>query len=675
MGNGSARATRSPLQTALAASVCVGLAEWLVRSRAESALRQAGAARGILAVLAAYGLLGVIVGLLARRGSARAPAPSAALAWPAAALALASTASRALYDPVALVAGGALSALIWIAIRRLSGALGGRPERLPWPGLALGLLALALVTTATRAPDGAGRGAAIAGGLLVLAGAVAWLLSGAAGLWRNRIALLAAGSGIFTAALLAGHDPAAPSTRSQAGAGPSVLLITIDTLRADHVGAYGYSAARTPNLDALAQRGVRFAQTVAPTTITGPSHATILTGRLPEELGMTANRVPLPAGNPTLADRLGRAGYATGAFVSGWTASAEASGLPARFFYYDDDFRSFRALPECAYQLLLLRYVKLFLRWRGIDFSPLRRDARAVTDPAVRWLGRVAGRPFFAWVHYFDPHLPYDPPQRLLSPEAAAYRGPVDGHWYRLDAAQRAEILSSKRNTRQMLALYDAQIAFVDEQIGRLLEAARRASNGDLWIVATADHGENMGEQQLFWKRDLYDSTLLVPLIIEPPPKRAPEIAPHVVQEQVRLVDLTPTILDLLGIPMEAPLSGRSLVPWLLGARTGQSGPAWSVNFIDVHSYQRPRFSLRDHGWKLLRRLPGWEGQRWLGREDELYDLRADPGETTNLAAHRPGMLGSLETSFQHFFRGASPSRRVLDPRDLERLRRLGYVQ
>jgi choline-sulfatase len=346
------------------------------------------------------------------------------------------------------------------------------------------------------------------------------------------------------------------------GPGLNVVLITLDTTRADHLGCYGQPDKPTPNIDRLAASGTRFAQctTAAPSTL--PSHATILTAVYPFVHGVRHNvGYRLGEGNATLAEVLRSAGYRTAAYVAAFVLSRD-TGLDQGFETYDDAGRR----PE--------------------------RTADEVCDGALGWIRRHADESFFLWVHFFDPHFPYEPPPRFRSRFASPYVG---------------------------------EIAFADEQVGRLMAELRRLDlEARTLVVVTSDHGEGLGEHDeethIFY---VYDATMSVPLIFHSP-GRIP--AGEVVPVQVRHVDIAPTILNFLNIETELALpksQGTNLIPRMIGhadeADLPAYGEALSGQIVLGTSALR---CLRTNGWKYIH-----------APRPELYNLRADPGETKNLAA------------------------------------------
>jgi arylsulfatase A-like enzyme/Flp pilus assembly protein TadD len=295
-------------------------------------------------------------------------------------------------------------------------------------------------------------------------------------------------------------------------AGLDVLLITVDTLRADALGAYGNARARTPWIDRLSARGVRFEQAHAHNVVTLPSHANILSGRYPFQHGVRDNAgFRFPTGMPTLATRLKLRGYRTGAFVSAFPLDSRF-GLDHGFDVYDDSFADGRA---------------------AMEFLLPERPATATVAAAREWMGKGDGRPTFTWVHLYDPHAPYQPPPAFAS---AFPRDPYHGEVAATDAA-------------------------LETLLEPLLDAGPR---GRTLVVLTADHGESLGEHgEVTHGLFAYEATLRVPLVLYAPRL----MSPAVVAEPVRHVDVVPTVLDALSLPPAADLPGRSLLPAAAGER------------------------------------------------------------------------------------------------------------
>ena len=396
------------------------------------------------------------------------------------------------------------------------------------------------------------------------------------------------------------------------GARPNVLLVTFDTLRADHVGCYGRASARTPTLDGLAGRGVRFETAVTHVPLTGPAHASILTGLTPLGHGFRENAgFVLPEKARSGAEDFRQAGYRTAAFVSAFPLDRRF-GFDRGFATYDDHLPKGNDPRRTPY---------------------VERFADATTEAALRWLESpsAAGGPFFLWVHYYDPHAPYEPPPDL----AAAFPG----------------------------SPYDGEVAFADRELGRLLAAlGTRGALASTVVVAMADHGEGLGEHGegthgLF----LYDSTLRVPLIVAGPGVAAGRVATTV----ARGVDVLPTLLDLAGVAGRPELEGRSLRPALDGRE-----------MADAPLYAETIYPQREFGWAPLYAWRTATHKVIEAPRPELYDLAADPGETRNQAAHDPARFAALQEKLQAALArpAEAAAAAATDPESAERLRALGYV-
>ncbi len=414
------------------------------------------------------------------------------------------------------------------------------------------------------------------------------------------VALLAGGC--------AGGRPGAPASR------PNVLLVTIDTLRADHLGCYGYRPALTPTLDALATSGVRFVTAVAHVPLTGPSHTSILTSQTPLIHGVRDNgSYVLPPTVRSVAQDFEEGGYRTGAFVSGFPLKRRF-GLNRGFETYDDQLPRGKDARRTAY---------------------VERTADRTTEAALHWLDTLpqapSPAPFFLWVHYFDPHAPYEAPAE-----------------YTLRAA----------------SPYDGEIAFVDAQLGRLLQRVReKGGPGGTLVLVTADHGESLGEHGedthgIF----VYDSTIRVPFLLSGTGVPAGRVSETV----ARGIDVAPTLLDYAGLA-DKGMEGRSL-------RRAASGERLS----DEPAYSESMHPKLQYGWAPLH---AWRTAHFKFIEaprPELYDLKADPGETHDLsgAASESGRLAGMRRELQQAMSSAATpdASRKVDAETAERLAALGYV-
>jgi choline-sulfatase len=392
---------------------------------------------------------------------------------------------------------------------------------------------------------------------------------------------------------------------------PNLLLVTIDTLRADRVGAYGFAAGTTPAIDALADDGVLLEDAVTHVPQTRPSHVSLFTGRLPFEHGIRDNfSKPLDASTPTLASLLKQRGYATGGFIGAYPVSRD-SGLQRGFDVFDDPFAPASSVATRQ------------------DRSE-RRGAEVV-DRALEWLRATRRAPFFAWVHLFDPHAPYDPPSPF------AQRFAKD--------------------------LYAGEVAYADSQVQRLLEwIDRTALRESTLVVVTSDHGEGLGDhgenEHGFF---VYDTTLRVPLVMRWP-GRLP--AGSRVAGQFRGVDLLPTLLELLGVP-PTPTSGVSRAAALRpGAKLPDNEAYVESLYASLHFGCAPLRGLRAEGWKYI------DAPR-----AELYRLTADPAEAHNRLGDRGPVAAAMRSRLLAQDRGTvAPALPALDASAVERLAALGYV-
>jgi arylsulfatase A-like enzyme/Tfp pilus assembly protein PilF len=347
---------------------------------------------------------------------------------------------------------------------------------------------------------------------------------------------------------------------------PDVFLITIDTLRADHVHCYGDDAIQTPALDSLAKDGIRFAHVFTPSPITNTSHTTILTGLLPSSHGVTDFAVPLTTTHRTWAELLKSKGYHTAAFIGAVILDSKslAPGLDRGFDFYDN-------FPE---------HTQTKSRWGRVE----RRGAEVV-EHAETWLTAHPTGPHFVWVHLYDPHDPYEPP----APYSETYKD----------------------------RLYDGEIAYSDSVLANFLSyLKKRGWYDNAIVVVVGDHGEGLGEHHedthgIF----LYDSTIHVPLIMKLP---AGANSAKVFDAQVRTTDILPTVLDLLRVAPPGELDGKSLKPYFAGAETTDRTAIGETDY-PLRFGWAPLRSVRAEGFKFI------EAPR-----PELYDLHADPGELKN---------------------------------------------
>lgn len=444
---------------------------------------------------------------------------------------------------------------------------------------------------------------------------------------------------------------------------PNVLLVSIDSLRADHLGAYGYPRDTSPTIDALARQGVVFEWAISSAPWTIPAHATMLTGLPPEVHGVNSFRQRLAPEAYTLAEALQQAGYATAAFVSGPTVMAQY-GFDQGFAFYDESM----AEPDRARSS------------RGITSPGL---VTLVGDHLERW--HAAGRqaPFFVFLHMWDVHYDYAPPapyDRMFDPD---YAGDVNANDFERNARLNARM--DPRDLQHVIALYDGEIRFTDEHLGRIV--AQLAAFGvldDTIVAVTSDHGDEFFEHGMKGHaKTLYDEVLHVPLVVRYPRRIA---FGQRVAQQVRLMDLPPTILGLAGVPVPEQLGNRDMAEEhrsadLTSSIAGRGArrpvpalPAFSRNTVFLSVQE----SVRTPAAKLIRRTQPRAGKD----ETYLFDLVTDAAEQKNLAGADPAppFAAGLDQSLAAYRDDAGRQTALAlklepTPKHEARLRALGYVE
>ncbi|MCI0734425.1 MAG: sulfatase [Methylococcaceae bacterium] len=656
-------------------ALCLLIGEWWLISLEAKGLSQIDINKTLLALVAAGSVIGLASGILATWLSRRLEGSRCAIALAVAGLAFLEmfAAQGATLTGTAIVASLASGILGLILVYSLAAKLPGcLLEYRYWWWIAIAGFGITVALSAGAALDTAGTVTAL----------VAVAISAAVVVWGFRIrtrGFLPSAIGfiiLLTANTIIVFRVPLISAKSASDTNPpSILLFTIDTLRADHVGAYGNPNARTPNLDSLAKQGVLFKQTVTANAYTGPSHTSIMTGLLPGNHGVVKNEMRIPPGVPTLADWLFDEGYITAAFVSGFTTRDSACGLPSRFQVYDDDIRAVRWLPKAGFEIPALTFVEKFQKFTGLhrgDFGQFYRQAAETADIAIDWLEQNGDRPYFVWVHLYDPHSPYRPPENFVKPSTK--RAGASGVWYRASYRERGEIVNSPEKMAAMIDLYDAEIAYADHELGRILDVARRkAAKGRLIVIATSDHGESLGEHDLYWERDLYDDTALVPLIIDTQDSEG--LPARTVDAQVRLIDLAPTILDLLGVESSVRFDGHSLAGLIKGTTAESSGPAVSEKFRTKALFPEIRI-VRTNDWKYLQRFPGSDGSSPIRAPvKELYHLPTDKREESNLIEAGKAVPEGFDSILEAQTPKVEAEELDLNKEDLDSLKSLGYIQ
>ncbi|GMV20389.1 MAG: hypothetical protein AMXMBFR57_03380 [Acidimicrobiia bacterium] len=399
----------------------------------------------------------------------------------------------------------------------------------------------------------------------------------------------------------------------------NVVLITLDTLRADHLGAYGATHVRTPHLDRLAAEGVVFDEVMSVAPLTLPAHSSIMTGHFPPRHGVRDNGgFFLGPEQTTLAEVLAARGFRTGATVGAFVLDSKW-GLDQGFESYQDDFD--------------------LTNVRAMSLATVKRPGNEVVDLALTWMTGVADQPFFAWMHLYDPHAPYESPDE--------FRAQYPGHPYR------------------------SAIAFTDAQVGRVLDFLdQRGLADDTLVIVTADHGEGLGEHgEETHGFFVYQSTMRVPLIMRVPGR---DRGPARVAQPVRSVDIMPTVLDLLGAPTPGPMEGATLVPLMTGETRELDR--------ELVGYGEAMYPLHHYGWSELTSLRSDRFKLIDAPRPELYDLETDPGELRNLFDERRSvadvLLRELRDRKQQMATEAPAAAASddVDPETRARLAALGYV-
>ena len=468
--------------------------------------------------------------------------------------------------------------------------------------------------------------------------------------YQARLGILAlAGTGIASLIATQGTTAEEPAEVQH----PHVVLITVDTLRADHLSSYGYHLRTSPTMDKLAEDGVRFERAYTPIPMTGPSHFSMFTGRYPQEHGARINGVSLPGDSKwlTIPQVLRRFGYTSGAFVSAWPLIGRLTQLHRDFDHYDEELgRSYQVFHS--------------MRW-----------AEDVTRPALRWLDANKDKAkLFMWVHYFDPHEPYNLREQFASPEQIHDPSP--------DTPEYSEEVQNR------IRRYDSEIGYADSHIMRLLDRIDKLGMRDnTLVVLVSDHGEGLGEHGFVGHgRWLFESTVHVPWIMRLPGKIQPG---RVVAQSVSTLDLAPTILDL-AVPEfrnEAQVSisyaGQSQVAAIADESSPQSRQIRFVSFEGKKGFIPKWISW---AWKpnsgLPFRIGKLEGSMkaiWTPEQKrfEYFDLSKDPHELQPEMLTNADRRYSFESdAFERWFEttNLAESESRLTERDAEILESLGYI-
>ncbi|MBN1827348.1 MAG: sulfatase [Candidatus Eisenbacteria bacterium] len=431
---------------------------------------------------------------------------------------------------------------------------------------------------------------------------------------------------------------------------PNIVLVTLDTTRADHLGCYGYFRDTSPNLDAFADKSILFENAISPMSHTLPTHCSILTGTYPVEHGIVTNNKEgdfvfrSTERMRSLAELCRDQGYQTAAFVSG-TSLKRYTGIDVGFDLFDQ--------PETR-----------------------QREGRRTVDRALEWLGETETGPFLLWVHFFDPHGPYTP----LAPFTDYFRSEKNLERYLEERGVPKTIENPDGSIYDLARVnnnYDGEIRYMDFHFGRLIDALRgRPDWDDTAILVVGDHGEGMGQHDMINHGRSWDEQVRAPMMM-----RAPGIAPRRVPGLVSVVDAVPTLIGLLDLD-EGPLFGRFLAQATGEDALRDSGRTGPVLSLDVAKKgRRHRTTLTFDRWKYHR----LEDREWTGARHELYDLMNDPHELRNIAGERQDLIPEMERTLLEMLErqrvrgeslraGAEEVEAVVDSVLAEELRALGYV-
>jgi arylsulfatase A-like enzyme/Tfp pilus assembly protein PilF len=400
----------------------------------------------------------------------------------------------------------------------------------------------------------------------------------------------------------------------------NIILFTIDTLRADHLECYGYDKVKSPQINRLASEGIMFEHNIVQTPLTLPSHSSIMTGTSPLYHGVRDNGgFYLDESHHTLAESLKNKGYATGAFVAAFVLDSRW-GLDQGFDTYYDNFD--------------------LTKYKTVSLDSVQRRGDEVLAEAYKWVENQSQQKFFAWIHLYDPHTPYDPPE--------PYKTEYKGEHYRL---------------------YDGEIAYVDQLIGEFRDFMEKKNLFDkTLIIFTADHGESLGEhKESAHGFFIYDSAIRVPLIIRFPEGK---FAGQVVSHQVKSIDIMPTILHFLGEETPESVQGESLLSLILEDDTQDESSAYSETYWPRYHY----------GWSELKSLRKGRYKFIDAPQPELYDLWEDPGEVNNLVNNQASLGNEMKRDLLALIEELSvegiedTGPRKIDNDSLVKLQALGYI-
>lgn len=403
---------------------------------------------------------------------------------------------------------------------------------------------------------------------------------------------------------------------------PNIVFITLDTTRADRLHCYGNDRVQTPFLDQVADDGILFEQCITPSGLTLPSHSSMMTGLHPTYHGVRINgHTALSQQHTTLAELLGEQGYQCGAFIAAFVLDGRW-GLKQGFHHYDDQFD--------------------LKKYKRLDLGHVQRGGEEMMDLAIDWMDQHKGKPFFSWIHLYDPHTPYEPPEPFLS----------------------------RYQNGEMSGLYDGEIAYTDTHIGRCLDWLK--TNGleeNTILVIMGDHGEGLGDHgEMTHGYYIYDYTVHVPFLMKTPFDSLRGVR---VPTQVSTVDLYPTLLEMLNLPVPEAAQGRSLLPLMFGEEPETEA--------ETYAYSESMTPNIQYGWSPLHSLRTGKYKYIDAPRPELYDLTKDPREHSNLYRRLPQLAEKYKAALKQIMDQTSegapePEAANLDQETLKRLATLGYI-
>ncbi|MEK6775970.1 MAG: sulfatase [bacterium] len=449
---------------------------------------------------------------------------------------------------------------------------------------------------------------------------------------------------------------------------PNVLLITIDTMRADYLSCYGHPQKTSPHIDRIAEEGVTFLQAFSQASMTAPSHASMFTSLYPFRHGVRRNNHPYLGKEKTIAEILQAKGYRTAAFISAEPLKSTLCRLNKGFDVYDEKFTSrLFAVDEVA-RFMLIEFIDESGILGSVEMDPIERRASDTNQDVIKWLAKKRNPPFFAWIHYYDPHSPYRAPKKLVD---KFYSG-GDPYDPKKTSMRNMEIPDDMRSELRGItdldyvrANYAAEVNYTDQYIGELrqtLEELKLLDNTILVIVG--DHGEGLGEHNYMeHAAKIYEEQLWIPLIVRFPQRFTGGLK---IREMVASVDIAPTVLDLIGFEGISGSDGRSFLPL-----TQEGYKKENSRHLYAETVKWDERSMRSDRYKLIRN--GKSEQRF-----ELYDLIEDPDESRNLSADRKEVFSALQKELDEIIKKDPvpdlTKNATTNQRTLDRLKSLGYL-